>query len=97
MVEEEIDKGFRTEYRLVGIEGEFNSICFDSVTNLKFAFATEIPKAGTRIECDVILMKEGEITIACCETSVAQLVEEVDSNVYVTVTKNSVYVISCRR
>lgn len=96
MVEEEIDYGYYTEYRLVGVEGKFNSVWFDSVEELKFAYAENSPEVGERMRCDEIRVKEGKVSFVECETYILQSVERIYSNVYVATTENEVYVIACQ-
>ena len=95
-VEEEIDYGYYTEYRLVGVEGEFNSVWFNSVEKLKFAYAENSPEVEERMRCDEIMVQEGRISFVKCETDILQSVERVYNNIYVATTEDEVYVISCQ-
>ncbi len=82
---------WHTEYKLNGIEGEFNSIWFDEVTNnIELAFSEEIPVVGKRYRCKKIKSEMNGITVVPMYTSTVQHVSFIDG-VYIVKTVNSVY------
>ena len=92
----ERDRGFQTDYKLKGIEGEFNSVWFDEVQNsekIYMALARKVPCVGKRCECAKVEMVNGRPKLSNWSTSIVKEVSLIGNNIYQVTTRNSVYII----
>lgn len=85
---------WHTEYTLKGIEGEFNSIWFDEVTNnIELAFSDEIPVVGQRYNLKKVDINE--MKVVPVRTSTVQSVQSIYGG-YIIKTVNTVYLVKVK-
>ena len=100
----EIDKRFQTNYILKGINGDFNSIWFDTVEcineepetleqekTIYFAFSSYVPVEGERLFCARV--KDNGYMERGVRTSNVKAVRRIEDAVYRVETRNSVYLV----
>lgn len=85
---------WHTDYKLKGIDGTFNSVWFNEVTNEKvyIAIAKSLPKIGEKFDCYKLDVKQREYT--SWSTSPVRGIELLGNNIYKVKTCNSIYLVS---
>lgn len=90
------DRGFQTDYTLNGVNGNFNSVWFDDVSNTAktfMALAHTIPVVGERCKCSKLEFVNGQPKLICWNTSTVKEVSDMGNNIYRVTTRNSTYIV----
>ena len=90
------DRGYQTDYTLKGIEGEFNSIWFDDLTDDKKIFTAighSIPVINERYICHKIEFANGNPRFIATSTSKVKGKKYLGNNIYEVETQNSTYIV----
>ena len=93
------DRGWQTNLKLKGIEGEFNSAWFDVVETSKIpstvymAVTESLPNIGERMNCYKIVSYKGKADYQFVMTSSVRKIEQISSNIYSVMTRNSTYIV----
>jgi len=86
-------RAWQTDYTLHGLTGEYNSVWFDTVLEMKapaiIAKSHNIPIVGQRYSCSKVI--DGKLNGVL--TSPVKAVKRLGFNLYLTKTRNSVYVV----
>lgn len=91
------DRGLQTDYRLKGIDGEFNSVWFDEVSSedkIYMAIAHEVPQIGKRYSCYKIEFINGQPKFIRWSTSTVKAISYIGNNIYQVTTCYSVYIVN---
>lgn len=95
-VESQYDRRFQTDYRLKGLEGDFNALWFYEISSMKtyFAIGNKIPEVGKHCFCIQIYSEKGKNTIRKpIITSKVEWIELIGKNTYKVITQNNIYII----
>lgn len=87
---------WQTDYTLEGVEGEFNSVWFDTLYSEKptfMAVAHKVPVVGERCQCHKLEFVNGYLKLTAWNTSIVEEVLDMGNNIYHTTTHNSVYIV----
>ena len=95
VVKEEVSD-WHTEYTLDGVDGEFNSVWFNTIMPTYFAIGNYIPRVGYIYRCNKIIMTDSGCYMQGWRTSTVQEVEFVGENTYKVTTYNSIYLVTIR-
>lgn len=87
-----IDRGYQTDYTLVGVDGEFNSAWFNEIKTY-MAVGFKVPVVGERYHCFVMELNHGRARSGECWTSKIKRVSNICNNIYQVTTQNSVYIV----
>lgn len=91
------DLCWQTNYVLDGIEGEFNSIWFDTIlceANVYTAISHFIPLIGERYNCQKIVFIDRQPKLVDWYTSIVKEIQYLGNNIYQLTTCNSVYIVT---
>ena len=93
------DSGWQTNYKLKGIEGEFNSIWFNEIDEpddekIYMAIGYKTPVEGERFFCYKLTSVEGRSKLVEWLTSTVKDVDYLGNNIYKVTTKNSTYIVN---
>ena len=87
-------RAWQTDYTLRGFKGEFNSVWFDTVLELKLparlVCSETIPVVGQRYHCRMV-SNTAEGSVIRLDTSPVKAVKRIGRDLYLTYTCNSVY------
>ena len=91
------DRGWQTDYKLKGIEGEFNSVWFDEVSsaeNVYMAISHQVPEIDKKYPCHKVIFINGQPKLKSCSTSTIKAIKYMGNNIYHITTCNSVYIVN---
>ena len=92
------DRGWQTDYVLKGIDGEFNSVWFDTVSSdddkVYMAIAHEAPKINERYTCYKLNFINGQPKLVGWSTSPVKAINYMGNNIYQVATCNSLYIVN---
>ena len=94
------DRGFHTNYVLAGVEGKFNSVWFDEVTEddkVYVALSRQYPVIGKPYVCYRIEYSGDKVNLKGYSTTPVKAVQHLGNNIYYVTTQNSVYVVSVHK
>ena len=82
----------QTNYKLKGVDGDFNSVWFDDV---KFALvkATKAPKLNERFLCYQLVPYENKFSRVTVLTSLVRKIEQLSTKMYKIYTLNTCYIV----
>ena len=95
-VESQYDRRFQTDYRLKGLEGDFNALWFYEISSMEthFAICNKVPEVGRHCFCVKVCSKKGKCTTRRpVITSVVEWVELIGKDTYKVITQNNIYII----
>ena len=90
------DSGSLTEYTLKGIEGHYNSVCFDDVNGGKIPFlavAYNIPHIGENFNCLKINFVDSKVELVECEPEIVNKIDYKGNDIYKVSTYYNTYIV----
>ncbi len=91
------ERAWQTDYKLKGVDGEYNSVWFDTVVSepqVYIAVAHEPPVVDQPYSCWRIAMIDGRPKLLDCNTSNVRNITYMGNNVYEVKTRNSLYIVN---
>ena len=95
VVDKKVSDG-HTEYTLAGVEGEYNSVWFDEVTDEKqvyMAISRRVPVVGKSYTCYKVNPTNKKVELNGCNTSTVKAVNYIGNDIYEVTTQNSTYIV----
>lgn len=90
----ERDRGWQTDYKLKGIEGEFNSIWFDKVDDgVYMALSKTKPVIGEKYSIFKVEFVNGNPKLVKGVTSTVKSINCIGNDIYQVKTRNSIYIV----
>lgn len=93
-VQFEEDLGWQTNYKLKGLNGNFNSVWFNEVEiPVVMALSNEQPKLKESMKDILCFTKNDELYIKTQKTTPVQSIEKIEENVFKVFTRNTIYIV----
>ena len=93
-VQFEEDLGWQTNYKLKGLNGNFNSVWFNEVEiPVVMALSNEQPKLKESMKDILCFTKNDKLYIKTQKTTPVQSIEKIEENIFKVFTQNTIYIV----
>ena len=93
-VQFEEDLGWQTNYKLKGLNGNFNSVWFNEVEiPVVMALSNEQPKLKESMKDILCFIKNDKLYIKTQKTTPVQSIEKIEENIFKVFTQNTIYIV----